>query len=113
MRNRRSWPTVLSPLPLAGWVPVPALRLAPGGASSPWLPARRPLPKSRAPRRGWCLTLGLASTPRTGLSTVGLQRTPSWGNSHPAGLLLQQVRRALARFGRERPVGAVGIDETY
>ena len=69
------------------------------------------LRKSRVPLRSWFLAMWLACTQKTGLSAAGLQRTPGLGSYRTAWLLLQKLRSAMVRLGRERLEGTVGIDE--
>ena len=71
------------------------------------------LHKSKLPLRTWFLAMWLACTQKTGLSAAGLQRTLGVGSYRTAWLLLQKLRLAMVRVGRERLAGLVEIDEAY
>ena len=55
----------------------------------------------------------LACTQKTGLSAKGLQRELGLGSYQTAWLMLQKLRQAMVRLGRERLGGSVEVDETY
>jgi len=71
------------------------------------------LHRSRVPLRGWFLAMWLACTQKTGLSAAGLQRALGLGSYRTAWLLLQKLRAAMVRLGRERLSGLVEVDEAY
>lgn len=68
---------------------------------------------THVPVRSWFLGMWLACTQRTGLSAKGLQRELGLGSYRTAWLMLQKLRRAMVRIGRERLTGSVEADETY
>ena len=55
----------------------------------------------------------LSCTQKTGLSAKGLQRELGLGSYQTAWLMLQKLRQAMVRLGRQRLGGSVEIDETY
>lgn len=55
----------------------------------------------------------LMCTQKTGLSAKGLQRELGLGSYRTAWLMLQKLREAMVRVGRERLAGTVEVDETY
>jgi len=55
----------------------------------------------------------LACTRKTGLSAVWLQQTLGLGSYRTAWLMLQKLRQAIVRMGREQLTGTVEVDETY
>jgi transposase-like protein len=59
------------------------------------------------------MAMWLACTQKTGLSAAGLQRTLGLGSYRTAWLMLQKLRQAMVREGREHLAGAVEVDETY
>ena len=71
------------------------------------------LHNSRVPLRSWFLAMWLACTQKTGLSAKGLQRELGLGSYQTAWLMLQKLRQAMVRLGRERLGGSVEVDETY
>ena len=71
------------------------------------------LHKTRVPLRGWFMAMWLACTQKTGLSAAGLQRTLGLGSYRTAWLLLQKLRQAMVRMGRDHLTGTVEVDETY
>lgn len=71
------------------------------------------LHKTRVPLRGWLLAMWLVCTQKTGLSAAGLQRELGLGSYRTAWLMLQKLRQAMVRVGRELLRGKVEVDETY
>jgi transposase-like protein len=55
----------------------------------------------------------LACTQKTGLSAKGLQRELGLGSYQTGWLMLQKLRQAMVRLGREKLSGTLEIDETY
>jgi hypothetical protein len=55
----------------------------------------------------------LMCTQKTGLSAKGLQRELGLGSYKTAWLMLQKLRNAMVRVGREELTGTVEVDETY
>jgi len=56
----------------------------------------------------WCVT-----TPKNGISALGLQRALGLGSYKTAWAILHKLRRAMVRPGRDRLSGVVEVDETY
>lgn len=71
------------------------------------------LHKTRVPLRSWFLAMWLVCTQKTGLSASGLKREIGVGSYQTAWLMLQKLRLAMIRLGRERLSGFVEVDETY
>ena len=71
------------------------------------------LHKTRVPLRSWLLAMWLVCTQKTGLSAAGLQRELGLGSYRTAWLMLQKLRQAMVRIGRESLQGPVEVDETY
>lgn len=69
--------------------------------------------KSRVGLRPWFLAMWLGCTQRTGLSAKGLQREVGLGSYQTAWLMLQKLRQAMVRIGRDKLRGSVEADETY
>jgi transposase-like protein len=69
--------------------------------------------KTHLPLRCWFLAMWLACTQKTGLSAKGLQRELGLGSYRSAWLMLQKLRQAMVRAGRDRLQGSVELDETY
>jgi transposase-like protein len=55
----------------------------------------------------------LMCTQKTGLSAKGLQRELGLGSYKTAWLMLQKLRDAMVRVGRDKLTGTVEVDETY
>lgn len=71
------------------------------------------LHNTRVPLKEWFLAMWLVCTQKTGLSAKGLQRELGLGSYKTAWLMLQKLRQAMVRVGRDRLVGTVEVDETY
>ena len=71
------------------------------------------LHNTRVPLRGWLLAMWLVCTQKTGLSAAGLQRELGLGSYRTAWLMLQKLRQAMVRLGRESLSDGVEVDETY
>lgn len=71
------------------------------------------LHQSHLPLRSWFLGMWLMCTQKTGLSAKGLQRELGLGSYKTAWLMLQKLRHAMVRVGREQLTGTVEVDETY
>lgn len=56
----------------------------------------------------WCVT-----TPKNGISALGLQRALGLGSYKTAWAILHKLRRAMVRPGRDRLTGVVEVDEAY
>lgn len=71
------------------------------------------LHNSRVSLRKWFLAMWLVCTQKTGLSAKDLQRELGLGSYKTAWLMLQKLRQAMVRVGRDQLVGTVEVDETY
>lgn len=71
------------------------------------------LHNSRVLLKRWFLAMWLACTQKTGLSASNLQRELGLGSYKTAWLMLQKLRQAMVRTGRERLSGIIEVDETY
>lgn len=71
------------------------------------------LHNSRVPLKSWFLAMWMACTQKTGLSASNLQRELGLGSYKTAWLMLQKLRQAMVRIGRELLNGTVEVDETY
>lgn len=71
------------------------------------------LHKTRQPLRAWFLAMWLVCTQKTGLSAKGLQRELGLSSYQTAWLMLQKLRQAMVRLGRDSLSGSVEVDETY
>ena len=71
------------------------------------------LHNSRVPLKKWFLAMWLVCTQKTGVSAKDLQRELGLGSYTTAWLMLQKLRQAMIRIGRDRLAGTVEIDETY
>jgi transposase-like protein len=71
------------------------------------------LHNTRVPLQGWLLAMWLVCTQKTGLSAAGLQRELGLGSYRTAWLMLQKLRQAMVRLGREALRGGVEVDETF
>lgn len=100
-RDRRGWPTARGTIFCGGCHRQTSLT------------AGTILHKTRVPLRSWFLAMWLACTQKTGLSAKGLQRELGLGSYRTAWLLLQKLRQAMVRLGRDPLCGAVEVDETY
>lgn len=68
---------------------------------------------SHIPLTSWFMAMWLICTQKTGLSAAGLQRSLGLGSYRSAWLMLQKLRRATIRMGREDLRGTIEVDETY
>ena len=71
------------------------------------------LHRSRTPLREWFWAAYLITTHTPGMSALQLQRQLGIPRYETAWTLLQKLRRAMRRPGRERLRGTVEVDETY
>ena len=71
------------------------------------------LHQSHMPLRSWFLGMWLMCTQKTGLSAKGLERELGFGSYQTAWLMLQKLRQAMVRIGRDTLTGTVEADETY
>jgi len=65
------------------------------------------------PLTTWFRALWHVTTPKPGVSALGLQRALGLGSYRTAWALLHKLRRAMVRPGRDRLRGLVEVDETY
>jgi len=68
---------------------------------------------SRLPLRIWFRAVWWVTSQKTGSSALSLQRILGLGSYRTAWALLQKLRRAMVRPGRDRLSGRVEVDETY
>jgi transposase-like protein len=68
---------------------------------------------SHLPLTTWFRALWYVTTPKPGVSALGLQRVLGLGSYKTAWALLHKLRRAMVRPGRDRLRGTVEVDETY
>ena len=68
---------------------------------------------SHLPLTTWFRALWYVTTPKPGVSALGLQRVLGLGSYRTAWALLHKLRRAMVRPGRDRLRGLVEVDETY
>jgi len=68
---------------------------------------------SHLPLTTWFRALWYVTTPKPGVSALGLQRVLGLGSYRTAWALLHKLRRAMVRPGRDRLQGLVEVDETY
>ncbi len=71
------------------------------------------LHKTRQPLLAWFLAMWLVCTQKTGLSAKVLQRELGLSSYQTAWLMLQKLRQAMVRLGRDSLLGSVEVDETY
>ena len=63
--------------------------------------------------RTWFRAIWWVTSQKTGASALNLQRILGLGSYRTAWALLQKLRRAMVRPGRDRLAGRVEVDETY
>jgi transposase-like protein len=68
---------------------------------------------SHLPLTVWLRAVWHLTSQKNGVSALGLQRALGLGSYKTAWAMLQKLRRAMVRPGRERLGGVVGVDETY
>jgi transposase-like protein len=68
---------------------------------------------SHLPLRVWLRAIWHVASQKNGVSALGLQRVLGLGSYKTAWAMLQKLRRAMVRPGRERLHGVVEVDETY
>jgi transposase-like protein len=68
---------------------------------------------SHLPLSVWFRAIWQVSSQKNGVSALGLQRVLGLGSYKTAWSMLQKLRRAMVRPGRERLKGLVEVDETY
>lgn len=69
--------------------------------------------KTRTPLTEWFAAAWFVTSQKHGLSALGLQRALGLGSYETAWMMLQRLRVAMVRPGRERLSGRVEVDETY
>jgi len=67
---------------------------------------------TRKPLRIWFRAVWLVVGEKNGISALGLQRELGLSRYSTAWMMLQKVRRAMVRPGREQLIGEVEVDET-
>jgi transposase-like protein len=68
---------------------------------------------SHLPLTTWFRAMWHVTSQKNGASALGLQRVLGLGSYKTAWAMLQKLRRAMVRPGRERLRGVVEVDETY
>ena len=68
---------------------------------------------SHLPLRTWFRAMWHLTSQKSGVSALGLQRALGLGSYRTAWSMLQKLRRAMVRPGRDRLNGIVEVDETY
>jgi transposase-like protein len=68
---------------------------------------------SHLPLGTWFRAMWHVTNPKIGVSALGLQRALGLGSYRTAWAMLQKLRRAMVRPGRDRLAGRVEVDETY
>lgn len=68
---------------------------------------------SHLPLRTWFRAIWWLTSQKTGASALSLQHILGLGSYRTAWALLQKLRRAMVRPGRDRLSGRVEVDETY
>jgi transposase-like protein len=68
---------------------------------------------SHLPLSTWFRAMWHVTSQKHGASALGLQRVLGLGSYRTAWAMLQKLRRAMVRPGRDRLQGAVEVDETY
>lgn len=69
--------------------------------------------RSHLSLRTWFRAMWWVTNQKTGVSALGLQRLLGFGSYETAWTLLQKLRRAMVRPGRDRLRGKVEVDETF
>jgi transposase-like protein/transcription elongation factor Elf1 len=68
---------------------------------------------TRTPLSTWFRAMWWVTTPKTGISALGLQQVLGLGSYTTAWSWRQKLRRAMVRPGRDRLRGDVEVDETF
>lgn len=69
--------------------------------------------RSHLPLRVWFKAIWWISSQKTGVSAAGLQQGLELGSYRTAWLMLQKLRRAMVRPGREPLTGVVEVDDAF
>ena len=69
--------------------------------------------RSHSPLTIWFRVLWQVTSAKNGVSAMSLQRSLGLGGYQTAWTMLQKLRRAMVRPGRDRLHGTVEVDETY
>jgi transposase-like protein len=69
--------------------------------------------RSHKPLTTWFRVLWQVASQKNGVSAMSLQRALGLGGYQTAWTMLQKLRRAMVRPGRDRLRGSVDVDETY
>lgn len=69
--------------------------------------------RSHQPLTLWFRVMWQVTSQKNGISAMGLQHTLGLGGYQTAWTMLQKLRRAMVRQGRDRLDGMVDVDETY
>jgi transposase-like protein len=69
--------------------------------------------RSHKPLTIWFRVMWQVTSQKNGVSAMSLQRALGFGGYQTAWTMLQKLRRAMVRPGRDRLRGSVDVDETY
>jgi transposase-like protein len=69
--------------------------------------------RSHQPLTTWFRVMWQVASQKNGVSAMSLQRSLGFGGYQTAWTMLQKLRRAMVRPGRDRLHGTVDVDETY
>lgn len=69
--------------------------------------------RSHSPLTTWFRVMWQVTSHKNGVSAMSLQRSLGLGGYQTAWTMLQKLRRAMVRPGRDRLHGSVDVDETY
>ena len=70
------------------------------------------LQDSRLPLQLWCRAIWHVTSQKNGASALGLQRVLGLGSHQTAWIVLNKLRRAMVRLGRDKLSGRVEVEET-
>lgn len=96
-----------------GWVTDRSLIACPNCGYQASITAGTIFHKSHLPLRAWFRAMWWVTNQKGGISALGLQRLLALGSYRTAWSMLQKLRRAMVRPGREKLSGKVEVDETF
>lgn len=68
---------------------------------------------TRLPLQVWFRAIWQVTSQKTGVSAISIQKALGLGSYETAWAMLQKLRRAMVRPGRDRLSGRIEVDETY
>ena len=95
------------------WLVRAVLRQCAAGGRQTSVTAGTIVQDTRTPLRTWFRAMWWVTTPKTGMSALGLQQVLGLGSYKTAWTWRHKLRRAMVRPGRDRLAGRVEVDETY